>query len=282
MGASYPLGRPALWTYREIVEEFSFGPWERAGLVPMPVPVIRLSPDRGRVRPAPVPGRHRPAATAQVRQHRPPRLGQVRLRVRSAIDGGRPRPRREAGRRPGAVAGPGRLTRGVGRRAAGRDARLPATRSGDLISGARGLTGYAPGRAPDPDPRPRRRLARRRAVDRGGRRRDHRRGEPPARHCGAAAAELSSTGDRRPCPRSTPPLRRLLVLSDEVDGLGMTTRQALTQVVAGDLAGCPRRSPTGTTQVRDRQGRGGRLEAAALADIPGVTRRTAAHASPTR
>ncbi len=60
----------------------------------------------GRVRPPPVPGRHRPAAPAQVRQHRPPRLGPVRLRVRAAADGGRSRPRREVAGRAGAAAEP--------------------------------------------------------------------------------------------------------------------------------------------------------------------------------
>ena len=62
---------------------------------------------------------------------------------------------------------------------------------------------------------------------------------------------------------------QLHVLADEVDGLGATARQALTQVVAGDVDELGTTIATGTDQVGTVQGEAAELDAL-LAAVPGV------------
>ena len=85
----------------------------------------------------------------------------------------------------------------------------------------------------------------------------------------AARPELTWTGDQAAEPAMDAASDQLLVLSNEVDGLGATARQALTQVVAGDLSGLSTTIATGTTQVGTVQGEASELETA-LAGVPGV------------
>jgi len=85
----------------------------------------------------------------------------------------------------------------------------------------------------------------------------------------AARPELTWTGDQAALPAIDAATDQLLVLSDEVDGLGSTARQALTQVVAGDLSGLSTTIATGTTQVGTVKDKAAELERA-LADVPGV------------
>lgn len=85
----------------------------------------------------------------------------------------------------------------------------------------------------------------------------------------SARPELTWTGDHAALPAMDAATDQLLVLSNEVDGLGMTARQALTQVVAGDLSGLSTTIATGTTQVGTVKGEAADLDRA-LADVPGV------------
>ncbi len=84
--------------------------------------------------------------------------------------------------------------------------------------------------------------------------------------------ELTWTGDEAARPAIDAATDQLLVLSDDVDGLGTTARQALTQVVAGDLGGLAETIAAGTMQVGTVQGDAAELDQA-LADVPGVASR---------
>ena len=109
VGRELLLGGPRYWTYREIVEEVLRGMGKRRALVPMPVPVIRLVAGVRGGAPAPVlPGRDRPAAPAQARQHRAAGRRPRAARLGPAADGGQPHPPPPPGPRAGARrSGPG-------------------------------------------------------------------------------------------------------------------------------------------------------------------------------
>ena len=97
----------------------------------------------------------------------------------------------------------------------------------------------------------------------------------------SARPELTWTGDQAALPAIDAATDQLLVLSNEVDGLGTTARQALTQVVAGDLSGLSTTIATGTTQVGTVKGEAAELDRA-LADVPGVATRHRSSRCPTR
>ena len=97
----------------------------------------------------------------------------------------------------------------------------------------------------------------------------------------SARPELTWTGDQAALPAIDAATDQLLVLSNEVDGLGTTARQALTQVVAGDLSGLSTTIATGTTQVGTVKGEAAELDRA-LADVPGVDVDSRSSRCPTR
>ena len=97
IGQTFELGGPRYWTYREITAEVAARAREVAPRHPAARAADLARRGHGRDRPPALPGRHRPAPPAPVRQHRPARRHRSAVRVRAAADGRRPGvPAREA------------------------------------------------------------------------------------------------------------------------------------------------------------------------------------------
>jgi hypothetical protein len=84
-----------------------------------------------------------------------------------------------------------------------------------------------------------------------------------------ARAELTWPGDQAAGPALDAAGAQLQELSDDVDALGTTARDALTRVVAGDLDGLNQSIATGTSQVGVVKAAAAKL-AAAMGAVPGV------------